>query len=146
MTQNAHENEQPSWIFTNARVRSSRGSLWTHADGADIARDRGGGLLPGPRDDVHVLGHARERVLEVRRAAGDVDAPVRARGPRRSLSRLGDGLVRHAAGVDDRDLGAPVQLLVPVGEQSLPRELCIREGHLAAEEAHGEGRHRSREA
>ena len=25
MTQNAHENEQPSWIFTKARVRSSRG-------------------------------------------------------------------------------------------------------------------------
>ena len=23
MTQNEHENEQPSWIFTNARIRSS---------------------------------------------------------------------------------------------------------------------------
>ena len=26
ITQNAHENEQPSWIFTNARVRSRRAS------------------------------------------------------------------------------------------------------------------------
>ena len=29
MTQNAHENEQPSWIFTNARARSRRASAWT---------------------------------------------------------------------------------------------------------------------
>ena len=26
MTQKAHENEHPSWIFTNARVRSTRAS------------------------------------------------------------------------------------------------------------------------
>ena len=31
ITQNAHENEQPSWIFTNARTRSSRTSAWTQA-------------------------------------------------------------------------------------------------------------------
>jgi hypothetical protein len=30
MTQKLHENEQPSWIFTNARTRSSRASAWTH--------------------------------------------------------------------------------------------------------------------
>ena len=29
ITQNAHENEQPSWIFTNARTRSSRASACT---------------------------------------------------------------------------------------------------------------------
>ena len=29
MTQNAHENEQPSWILTNARTRSSRCSALT---------------------------------------------------------------------------------------------------------------------
>ena len=29
MTQKAHENEQPSWIFTNARIRSSRASACT---------------------------------------------------------------------------------------------------------------------
>jgi hypothetical protein len=31
MTQNEHEKEQPSWIFTNARVRSSRVSACTQA-------------------------------------------------------------------------------------------------------------------
>jgi hypothetical protein len=30
MTQKAHEKEQPSWIFTNARVRSTRASARTH--------------------------------------------------------------------------------------------------------------------
>jgi hypothetical protein len=30
MTQKLHENEQPSWIFTNARTRSIRASAWTH--------------------------------------------------------------------------------------------------------------------
>ena len=29
ITQKLHENEQPSWIFTNARTRSSRASAWT---------------------------------------------------------------------------------------------------------------------
>ena len=29
MTQKAHEKEQPSWIFTNARVRSSRATAST---------------------------------------------------------------------------------------------------------------------
>src|SRR5438552_4053717 len=29
MTQKLHENEQPSWTFTNARTRSSRASAWT---------------------------------------------------------------------------------------------------------------------
>ena len=31
ITQNAHENEQPSWIFTNARTRSSLASACTQA-------------------------------------------------------------------------------------------------------------------
>ena len=31
ITQNAQENEQPSWIFTNARTRSSLASACTHA-------------------------------------------------------------------------------------------------------------------
>ena len=31
ITQNAHENEQPSWILTKARTRSSRTSAWTQA-------------------------------------------------------------------------------------------------------------------
>ncbi len=31
MTQNAHENEHPSWIFTNARRRSRRAEASTHA-------------------------------------------------------------------------------------------------------------------
>ena len=30
ITQNAHENEQPSWILTNARTRSSPRSALTH--------------------------------------------------------------------------------------------------------------------
>ena len=29
ITQKLHENEQPSWIFTNARTRSMRASAWT---------------------------------------------------------------------------------------------------------------------
>ena len=29
ITQNEHENEQPSWIFTKARMRSSFASAWT---------------------------------------------------------------------------------------------------------------------
>ena len=38
--------------------------------------------------------------------------------------------------------GGPVQLGVTVGEQALADGLGVRERHLAAQEAHGEGRHR----
>ena len=116
------------------------------ADRADVAGDRRGCLLAGLRDDVHVLGQPSEGTLEVRRAAGDVDAVMSARSPCHGLPRLGHRLVRHAARVDDRDVRFTVALHVPVGEQPLTSQLRIREGHLAAEEAHGEGRHRSREA
>ena len=69
MTQNAHENEQPSWIFTNARVRSSRASRLDAADRADVAGDRVGHLLARPRDDGHVRGNPLEGALQVRGAA-----------------------------------------------------------------------------
>ena len=52
-------------------------------------------------------GRPAERVaVEVRAAAGHVDAPVRARRARGRLARLRDGLVGDAAGVDDGDVGA----------------------------------------
>ena len=48
MTQKAHENEHPSWIFTNARIRSSAGVRLHAADRADVAGDGCGrsSLLP----------------------------------------------------------------------------------------------------
>ena len=77
------------------------------ADRADVAGDEGGRLLAALRDDDDVLGQSGERVArEVRAAARHVDAAVRARCARGFLARLRDGLVRHAAGVDDRDVGA----------------------------------------
>ena len=136
MTQNAHENEQPSWIFTNARVRSSRALALHAGDGADVARDGGRCVLAGARDDVDVVRQPGERSFEIRRAAGHVDAPMTARRARRGLARLRDGLVRHAARVHHRDLARAGALLVPVRQQALARQLRIHEGHLAAEEAH----------
>ena len=87
-------------------------------------------------------GRPGERVGgEVRAAAGDVDAPVRARGARGLLARLRDGLVRDAARVDDRDVGGAVALDVPVGEQPLAHLVRVDVRDLAAEEADGERRH-----
>ena len=81
------------------------------ADRADVAGDERRRLLAAARDDDDVVRQAGERVAgEVRAAAGDVDAAVRARRACRLLARLRDRLVRDAARVDDRDVGAAVAL------------------------------------
>ena len=64
-----------------------------------------------------------------------------ARGARGLLARLRHGLVRDAARVDDRDVGATLPLRVPVGEQPLPDAVGVDVGDLAAEKADGEARH-----
>ena len=106
MTQKAHENEHPSWIFTNARVRSTRASDCTHADGADVAGDGRGQLLARAGHDPDVFRHGGECAAQVRAAPGDVDLGVTARRPRCSLARLRDRLVGDAARVHDRDVPA----------------------------------------
>ena len=88
-TQKAHEKEQPSWIFTNARTRSSRASAWTQPIAPTSPATAAGVSSLRPRDDDDVRRQAGERVAgEVRAAAGHVDARVRARGPRGRLARL----------------------------------------------------------
>src|SRR5213082_2150879 len=70
---------------------------------ADVARDEVRRRLAPARDDRDVVRQADERVSgEIRSAAGDEDATVRARRPSGRLARLAHGLVRDAAGVDDR--------------------------------------------
>src|SRR5262249_59249244 len=78
---------------------------------------------------------------EVRSAAGDVDAPVRARRAGRLLPRLCDRLLGDATRVDDGHVGAAVTLLVAVREQPLPYRVRVDVRDLAAEEADGEARH-----
>ena len=112
------------------------------ADRADVACDVARRLLAPSRDDDDVVRKPGERIGgEVRSAAGDVDAPVRARRARGFLARLRHGLVRDAAGVDHRDVGAVVTFRVPVREQPLAHVVRVDVRDLAAEEADGEARH-----
>ena len=112
------------------------------ADRADVARDELRRLLAPARDHDDVLRQPGERVPgEVRAAAGDVDAPVRARRAGRLLARLRDRLVGDAARVDDGHVGAAVALGVAVGEQPLAHRVRVDVRDLAAEEADGERRH-----
>jgi hypothetical protein len=112
------------------------------ADRTDVAGDELRRLLAAARDDDDVVRQARERVLcEVRAAAGHVDAAVGARGARGLLARLRDGLVRHAARVDDRDVRAVVALLVAVCEQPFAHLVGVDMRDLAAEEPDRERRH-----
>ena len=112
------------------------------ADRADVARDEARRLLAPSRHDDDVVRKPGERVGgEVRSAPGDVDAPVRARRASRLLARLRHGLVRDAAGVDHRDVGAVVALRMPVGEQPLAHVVRVDVRDLAAEKADGEARH-----
>ena len=112
------------------------------ADRADVARDELRRLLAPARDHDDVVGQPGERVAgEVRAAAGDVDAPVRARRASRLLARLRNRLVGDAARVDDGDVGAAVALLVAVREQPLAHRVRVDVRDLAAEEADGERRH-----
>ena len=76
-------------------------------DGADVACDRGGRVLARLAHYDDVVGEPSERVRrKIRRAAGDEDPSVCASQPRDRLARLRHGLVRHAAGAHDGDVGA----------------------------------------
>jgi hypothetical protein len=113
------------------------------ANCAHVACDDTGSLLARARDHDHVLRRPCEDALEVRAAASHVHATMRAGGARDHFSRLRDGLVGDAAGVDDRNVAGPVGLHMTVGEQALADGLGIRKRDLAAEEVDEEGRHRS---
>ena len=64
ITQNAHENEQPSWIFTNARTRSSLASACTQPIAPTSPATVSTACSIWPRDDGHVPGQPGERVSE----------------------------------------------------------------------------------
>src|SRR5262245_48841893 len=66
--------------------------------------------------------------------------PVRAGRARRRMTGLAHSLVRHAAGVDDSDVGS--SLRVAVGEQRFANLVGIGMRDLAAQKAHGEAGHR----
>src|SRR6185436_17743067 len=90
------------------------------AERADVSRDRFRGLLAAATDDHDVLWETGETVgIEARAAPCDVDPAVRAGGSRGCVTRLAHRLVRDAAGVDDRDVGAVAALRMSVGEQAL---------------------------
>ena len=142
ITQKLQEKLQPSWIFTNARTRSRRASSCTQPSVPTSAATAAGVSSLRRRTTTTFSRQARELVaVEVRRAAGDEDAAVRARRARGRLPRLRERLVRDAAGVDDRDVRFAGALHVPVGEQALAHLLRIEVGDLAAEEADIERRH-----
>ena len=128
-------------LHERARALETRVRL-DAADRADVARDDVGNVLARPCDHGDVGRDLLEGVTQVRGAARHVDPSVRPRGARDGLARLRDGLVRHAARVDDGDVAVARDLHVPVAEQALAH--CLRVGvrHLAAQEADGEARHR----
>ena len=132
MTQKPHENEQPSWILTNARTRSRRASAWTQPIDADVACDERRRLLGAPGDDGDVGRKARG--VEVRGAAGEVDACVGARRARGCLAALRRGLVRDAAAVHHGDVRRAGGLRVAVGEQPLADLVGVHVRDLAAQE------------
>ena len=145
ITQKLHEKLHPSWTRTKARTRSSRASAWTqpiaptspatNAAVSSLRRETTATFSGRPAN-------ARSRLA---RTAGHVHAPMRARRPPSGLPRLAHGLVRHAAGVDDGDLGSAA-LLVAVSEQRLADRVRVRVRDLAAEKANGERRHRDADA
>ncbi len=111
-------------------------------DRADVAGDEGRCFLAAARDDDDVVRQPCEGVGgEVGTATGDVDALVRARRARRLLARLGNGLVRDAARVDDRDVRPVVELHVAVGEQALAHVVRVDVRDLAAQEVDRERGH-----
>ena len=111
------------------------------ADRADVPRHERRGLLAPLRDDRDVRRQVRKGVaLQVRPAAGDVDAAVDARGARGSLAALRDGLARDAAGADHRNLGVDA-FGVPVAQERLAHLAHVGVRDLAAEEVDAERRH-----
>ena len=144
ITQNAHENEQPSWIFTNARTRSSRASACTQAIAPTSPATVSTACSIWPGTTVTFAGQPGERGLgEPGAAAGHVDAGMRAGSAGRSLPRLREALVRDAARVHDGDVTGALDLVVAVADEPLAQRLGVGLGHLAAEKTDGEARHRA---
>ena len=142
ITQNAQENEQPSWIFTNARTVEPRVRL--HAgDRADVAGDRLDRLLDLAGDDGDVVGSPAKAVSESGRRSRS-RRRGRACGARGALPGLREPFVRDAAGVDHRDVAAALDLAVAVADEPLAQRLGVSLRDLAAEETNGEARHRAR--
>ena len=140
MTQKLHENEQPSWIFTKARTRSTRASACTQPIAPTSPATNAGSPRGASRRRRRCRG-ARERgTAQVRRAAGQVDARVRARRARRCLAALRDRLVRDAARADHRDVAVGV-LRVAVAQQRLAHLVRVDVRDLAAEKVDRERRH-----
>ncbi len=111
-------------------------------DRADIACHGCGSVLAPLRDDDDVVREPGERVLrKIRRAAGDVDAAVRACQARDRLARLRNRLVRHAARADDGDVGVSGALQMSVGKQPLAHRMGVDMRHLATEKSDRERRH-----
>ena len=107
--------ERAAVLHLHERAHAVEPRVRLHAaDRADLAGDEGRRLLAPPRDDDDVLGQPGERrAREIGAAARHENLPVRARCARGFLPRLRERLVRHAAGVDDRDVGAAVASVCP---------------------------------
>ena len=69
-------------------------------------------------------GKPGEGAFEVRRAAGEVDTPVPARGLRRGMARLANRLVGHAARADHGEV-AVTGLVMAVGEERLAHGMRV---------------------
>ena len=96
------------------------------AERAEVGGDRRRRLLAAAPNDDDVRRQAGEVVaFEVRAAAGDVHALVRARRTRGRLARLRERLVRDAAGVHDRDVCIACALHMPLREQPLAHVLRV---------------------
>ena len=107
ITQKLHENEQPSWIFTNARTRSSRASACTQPI-APTSPATNAAVSSLRRETTVTFAGSPENVSPGRfaRAAREVDAAVGSRGAGGGLPALRDRLVRDAARADHRDVCA----------------------------------------
>ena len=139
MTQKPHENEQPSWILTNARTRSSRSSAWTQPSRPSSPATNAAVSSGRRATTVTFAGRPASGLAgEASGAAGEKDPGVAARGARGRLAALRERLVRHAAAVDDRDIGPARRLEVAVREQPLTDHMRIDMRDLAAEEIDAE--------
>ncbi len=116
------------------------------ADRPDVAGDEGSGALARERDDRDVVRQPLESGAEIRGASGHVHLARPPRSPACRLARLANGLVRHAAGVEHRDVRGGPGLHMPVANKPLADLLRIRMRHLAAQEIHRKRGHDRRDA
>ena len=134
ITQNAHENEQPSWILTNARTRSRRCGGLDAADRADIARDEGtAASSPFAGDDDVRRAAPANAALEVRGAARHVHGACARAAARDAACRDFETASWVTQHVLTTAISPPlVDLDVTVREQPLADRLGVGERHLAA--------------